>query len=295
MDSSTVFIVVVVLLVLYFLMRGGSSTVAIVAAKPAPISLFDLHARRGAMTTALSELSSLQFFDAEDAALVEAWEKKQTGQIEELLRAGDTLNRESWRMAGVSYNHAAAAVDFGRKGLEQILGKAEPLLVQYGVDYRTYKVTPSEVLTGDAKIVQLQLHWGQKLNYTTPAAQAAGRAAAGSGSWQVALVMGIAAMAMAAINDSKLLRQLKEMEGEIEAMAEAMQGDVREICVVIQTRLLPQFDWIVRLFGQIEQSLQTLGSVEAGATDDALTHEQVVRLGMAVAEGKMLLTTKAGN
>lgn len=266
------------------------------APMPRPfVSIKDVKLQRVRMTEPLRRLPSLPFFDRDSPALKEAWEKRATGSIEELLRAGDANNRESWAAVGNAYNQAGAAVALAQECLDQTLTRAEPLLTRYGIDYRSLEVPRQRVLSGDARILAVQQHWSQKLNYTAGAGQVVGRAAAGSASWQGALVAVVVAGVMTAINDSKLLRQLRDFEGEIATMAEAMRCDATQICASIETRLLPQFDWIVQVIDQINERHSALLIAEEKGADAALGPEEAMRLGFAVAEGKMLMSKKAGD
>jgi hypothetical protein len=259
------------------------------------VSKKDVKSQRVRLTEPLRRLPSLAFFDRHSPALKQAWEKRTTGTIEELLRAGDAQNRESWAAAGLAYNQAAAAVALAQECLDQTLTRAEPVLARYGIDYRSLEVPQQRVLSGDAKILAVQQHWSQKLNYSAGAGQVLGRAAAGSASWQSAVVAVVVASVMTAINDSKLLRQLRDLEGEVATMGEAMQRDAKQICTAIETRLLPQFDWIVQVIDQIDEHHSAVLIAEEKGAEIALGSEGALRLGFAVAEGKMLIAKKAGD
>lgn len=269
---------------------------ALPTVQPRPfVSIKDVKSQRVKLTDPPRRLGSLPFFDRDSPALKEAWEKRATGLIEELLRAGDAKNRESWAAAGSAYNQAAAAVALAQECLDQTLVRAEPLLARYGIDYRSLDVPRQRVLIGDAKILAVQRHWSQKLDYAGGAGQVLGRAAVGGGSWQAALVAVVVAGVMTAINDSKLLRQLRDLEGEIATMGEAMRRDANQICTSIETRLLPQYDWIVQIIDQINDRHAAVLIAEEKGGDTSLGPEEALRLGFSVAEGKMLLSKTAGD
>ncbi len=276
--------------------HGGGGSVAgglrTAAASINPIG--HLRERRRRLGLLPGEIKALRFFNSNDPDLKGAWQRKDLTRIEELLVAGDQLNRTSWARAGESFNEAVATVDLGRDLLARALKRVEPLLARHGIDYRGHKIAPSNLLAGDAKIISLKAHWTQKINYIGGGGQIAGRAAA-SGNWQVALVAGIASVVMTAINESKYLRQFAEMEGEIKTMAAAMAADVGPLTIMIETRLVPQVDWMIRLIDQIEAEGGALTAASGGSVPEEAARERALRLSFAVAEAKMLLETTAGN
>lgn len=269
-----------------------------VTAVPVPVAT--LVRRRAELVSAIETLSQLAFFDAANDAVERAWSRRDITALEALLKRGDALNRQSWRMAGETYNACAALIDAARTRLAQGMKEAEPIMRQRGIDPGKLKAEISARLAGDAKIIAIETPRKLKPQYGRGLGQAWGKAATGGASWQAALAVTVAAGVFALIHHSKRLRQLKEAEGEVAAMAAEMRGDAGRLRALIGTRLLPQYDWALSVLDQLAALSASLGAPVADNIPPALAADNAVRekdlrLRFAAAEGKMLVERRAGN
>jgi hypothetical protein len=257
-----------------------------------PVAVELLVRRREELVQAVTALKRLSFFDAASDAMKRAWERRDIAALEALLTQGDALNRQSWRSAGETYNACAALVDLVRTRLAQGMKEAEPIMRQRGIDPGTLKAEISARLAGDAKIIAIEKPRRLQPQYGRGLGQAWGKAATGNMPWQAALAMTAAATVLVFIQHSKRMRQLKETEGQIVAMAAEMRGDASRFRALIETRLLPQYDWALSV---LDQLARYTGNGAAVKSPNQPMDESALRFGFAVAEGKMVVERKAGN
>ncbi len=252
-----------------------------------------LAGRRDVVIANLAELRSLPLFDANADGFAEAWEKKNTGWLEQNMLAGDATTRQSWQKSVGIFNHAKQTVDGARVQLSQLLASAEAVLAKYAIDPSAPNVAASRTATGEAPIAAIKRDLGQRLNYSQGVGNVAGKAIQGQVPWQFAAAAAAFALIMHFVNESKLLRQLKELEGQLLVDAQAARNDMSLVETLITTRLLPQIDGLTSAATILEAELSAVQQSEA--RQEAAAREHAVRLSMTVADGKQLLQTVAGN
>ena len=101
-------------------------------------------------------------------------------------------------------------------------------------------------------------------------------------------------LVMMAVNHSKLLRQLKELEGQLIGQAEAVRGDITLIESELRLRLVPQFDGLTALFNRLREGVSELSAAEA-QVGRGKAQAEAFHLACAVREAHYLLEMKAGN
>ncbi|MDQ0462957.1 hypothetical protein QO010_000705 [Caulobacter ginsengisoli] len=258
------------------------------------VGVEDLRARKVAMEAAERALAQLPLFDPDAPTLMAAWDRKDTARLEALLLEGDALNRASWQRGMDLYNPSAETVDAGRSTLQQQLAAAEALLTAYNIDYGAIPLERSDQLGGVVATTRMQRDLSQKLNYTAGTANALSKAASGAMPWQFAAAVAAGALVMQAINHSKALRQLKEMEGTISLNAEAARGDFALMRNLLSTRLIPQMTRILAVLDALQSRSTALRVSERLATAGD-PREAATRLAFTVVEARHLLELTAGN
>ncbi|MBP8231267.1 MAG: hypothetical protein KAY22_03090 [Rhizorhabdus sp.] len=261
------------------------------AAAPAA-SLEALRAQRAVILSNLEEMTRFEVFDASDPVLADAWTRKQTGILESTMKDGDALTRRSWQLAYGIYNHAVATVDMARRSTSDVLQRAEAVLARLGI-------TPAPVeeasvqLAQDVGFAEVKRGFTQKLNYMGGFNQVAAKVGTGQMPWQAAVAAAAFTLIMTAINESKLLRQLKELEGDLTLRAQTAKSDMQWTDTLIRTRLLPQFDGLVQTIEALDQALADPSFADGASSDEA--RRQALQLAMLVTEGKQLLKQTAGS
>ncbi|MDH4745877.1 hypothetical protein OMP43_17770 [Sphingomonas sp. CBMAI 2297] len=278
----------------YLHFRSLEASKAAPVAAP-PLTLAILRLKRAELADAMAALPQLHFFDRAGATLTEAWQRGRPEEIEPMLVEADQLNRANWAQAGDRFNAAIRTVDQGRTALAAALADAETILRRYRIDPGALAAPASASIEGIARVVSFERHWTQKLDYGAGVTQAATRAMTGQLPWQAVLVTAAGAFIMDQVNRSRRLRQLKDAEGQVARMATAMRGDAEQFSTLIGTRLLPQFDWIIRVLDQLGNLTSDLDQHETVAGPGTAPPEIALRLGLAVAEGRQLIDRKAGN
>jgi len=248
--------------------------------KPVP-SIEELQAQQEKLHAAPKQLRELATFDASDPDLLDAWQREDTARIETLLRSGDTINRQTWATAGTLLNDCLEARDGARQRLTITMKEAEPVLRRFGLADAAEATAFGKKLAGDAKVLTIDAPWSQRVNYAGGAGQAIGRAAAGSGSWQGAILATIFAGVMLAINHQKRLRQLKEIEGQVTAMATAIRGDIQMFIGMTEEEVVPQYDQALVLIDRLARLTTQLRDAETVPTDKKQGYELFLAAGEA--------------
>lgn len=237
-------------------------------------------------------LKGLPVFDAETPALRAAWERRETQTLETLLSAGAIQNRQSWDTAISCFNAAKDDVDLARGRLRALVKDAETALAGFTIDYAALVVDRSGILAGDMPEVALpKADFTQRAQATLAINGQVGRALA-QGSWQTAAAGVVLMVVMHQITKSKRLRQLKAFEGQLVALAGAVQGDIRMIGDAMAQRVIPQFEALLRLIQTLELRLAQLMPADAAAGD---TPQEAFRLACAMREAQLVLAMKAGD
>lgn len=254
--------------------------------------LADMQAR---MRADFDRLATLRPFDRERPELIKAWKDSNTRYLEHLLQEGDTLTRAAWNEAIGIFNTAKDDVDLARGGLRQALAAAETALAPYAIDMDAIVVAQSGTLAGAMKVAQLAPKtFTQQLNYGRGTTVAATKAVTGNMPWQAAAAFAAFSLVMVAVNHSKLMRQLKELEGKLVEQAAAVKGDLGLIESELRLRLVPQFDGLSGLFDRLENGRAALAAAEVTVGTGAANAEAFT-LACAVREARYLLEMKAGN
>ena len=245
--------------------------------------------------TEKDRLSDLPIFDADATDLQHAWKKTETGIIEKLLNDGDALTRKSWDDAIGIFNVAKNGIDHARDWLGYFVARSERVLAAYKIDYAAIPVAQSGTLEGEMKVVYLPpKDFMQRLNYTRGTGMAVAKAFTSNGSWQVALAAVAFSAVIAAVNHSKILRQLKELEGQLKEQATAVRGDIQLIAGELSTRMIPQFEGLLALISRFDDEIKSLRDAE-GETDSVAADAKAFQLACTMREAQYLLQMKAGN
>lgn len=254
-----------------------------------------LEAARARMKADVDGLSDLKTFDASQPELVMAWQKSSTPHIERYLKEGDDQTRAAWEQAIGVFNTAKDDVDLARGGLRQGLNIAEKALAPYAIDIDALVIEQSATLDGRMAFARVAPKtFTQRLQFDRGMTNVATKVATGNLPWQAAIGFAVFSGVMMWVNHSKLMRQLKELEGKLVEQAAAIRGDIGLIENELRLRLIPQFDGLTDLFERLDDRRAELVTAETtkgvgGAKAEAM------HLAFAVREARYLLEMKAGN
>jgi hypothetical protein len=260
-----------------------------------PVTSKQISKMQSQMRADFDRMALLSPFDAERPEVLKAWKDSNTGYLEHLLQEGDKLTRAAWDDAIGIFNAAKDHVDVARGGLRQSVKAADTALVAYTIDKASIVVERSGALEGAMHAAQLAPKTlTQKLNYGRGSAMMATKAFTGYVPWQVAAGAAVLSLIMMAANHSKLMRQLKELEGQLVEQAEAVRGDIRLIESELRLRLIPQFDGLAALLNRLRKGVAELSAAEA-QVGRGNAKPEAFHLACAVREANYLLEMKAGN
>lgn len=247
------------------------------------------------METDFDRLSTLEPFDTERPELVKAWKDSNTEYLDVLLREGDKQTRNAWKVAIGIFNAAKDDVDLARGGLRQSVTAAEAALAAYTIDEASIIVARSGTLEGAMIAARLAPKtFTQQLRFDRGVPMAMTKVATGNMPWQAAAAFAAASLVMMAVNHSKLMRQLKELEGQLVEQAEAVRGDITLIESELCLRMVPQFDGLAALFNRLNDGLAKLCASER-LVGIGKAKAEAFHLACAVREAHYLLEMKAGN
>ena len=247
------------------------------------------------MRANFDRLATLCPFDAERPELIKAWKDSNTRYLEHLLQEGDKLTRAAWDDAIGIFNAAKDNVDVARGGLQQSVTAAEAALAAYTIDEASIVVERSGTLEGAMNAARLAPKTlTQQLRFDRGTTVAMTKVATGNLPWQAAAAFAAFSLVMMAVNHSKLLRQLKELEGQLIGQAEAVRGDITLIESELRLRLVPQFDGLTALFNRLREGVSELSAAEA-QVGRGKAQAEAFHLACAVREAHYLLEMKAGN
>jgi hypothetical protein len=246
------------------------------------------------MKASLEELNSLKAFDIDIPDLADAFAARDTVKIESLLNGGVSQNRTSWDRGLAIFNRASSNVDLARGNLRHALRQSEDAIAQYEIDLSTIDIQKSRELGGwiaEASLAPQTL--GQKLSYQQATSQALTKVVTGQAPWQMGAAVVAVQIIMHYVNQSKLMRQLKDFEGDVGRQSVAARADLDQMAILIQTRLMPQFDRIATVIAALQTGIGILRAAERrGAPDQRAT---AFRLACAIVEARQLLATTAGD
>ena len=247
------------------------------------------------MRANFDRLATLCPFDAERPELIKAWKDSNTRYLEHLLQEGDKLTRAAWDDAIGIFNAAKDNVDVARGGLRQSVTAAETALAAYTIDEASIVVERSGTLEGAMNAARLAPKtFTQQLRFDRGTTVAMTKLATGNLPWQAAAAFAVFSLVMMGVNHSKLLRQLKELEGQLIGQAEAVRGDITLIESELRLRLIPQFDGLAALLVRLQNGLADLHAAEV-VVGHGNAKAEAFHLACAVREAQYLLEMKAGN
>jgi len=254
--------------------------------------LADMQSR---MRTDFDRLETLRPFDTERPELIKAWKDSNTRYLEHLLQEGDKLTRAAWDDAIGIFNAAKDHVDVARGGLRQSMMAAETALAAYTIDEASIVAERSGTLEGAMKAARLAPKtFTQQLRLDRGTTVAVTKVATGNLPWQAAAAFAVFSLVMMGVNHSKLMRQLKELEGQLVGQAEAVRGDITLIESELRLRLIPQFDGLATLLQRLREGVSQLSEAEA-EVGRGNAKAEAFYLACAVREAHYLLEMKAGN
>lgn len=243
----------------------------------------------------LDRLATLRPFDAERPELIKAWKDSNTRYLEQLLQEGDKLTRAAWDDAIGIFNAAKDNVDVARGGLRESVTAAETALAAYTIDEASIVVERSGTLEGAMTAARLAPKtFTQQLRFDRGVPMAMTKVATGNLPWQMAAAFAAGSLVMMAMNHSKLMRQLKELEGKLVKQGEAVRGDITLIESELRLRLIPQFDGLAALLNRLRKGVADLSAAEA-QVGRGNAKPEAFHLACAVREAHYLLEMKAGN
>ena len=256
------------------------------------VQLSEMQAR---MRADFDRLPTLSPFETGRPELIKAWKDSNTRYLEHLLREGDQQTRAAWDDAIGIFNAAKDDVDLARGGLRQSVTTAETALAAYTIDEASIVVERSGTLEGAMLAARLApKSFTQQLRLDRGTTVAMTKVATGNLPWQAAAGFAAFSLIMMGVNHSKLMRQLKELEGQLVGQAEAVRGDITLIESELRLRLIPQFDGLAALLVRLQNGLADLHAAEV-VVGHGNAKAEAFHLACAVREAQYLLEMKAGN
>ncbi|OXE36093.1 MAG: hypothetical protein CGW95_09780 [Phenylobacterium zucineum] len=247
------------------------------------------------MADDLSRLSTLEPFNTERVDLAGAWYETNVRQLEQLLDEGDRQTRKAWKESIKIFNAAKENVDTARGGVRVSVTEAEAALAAYTINEASIVIERSGTLQGAMVAAQLAPKtFIQQLRFDRGVPLAMTKFTTGNMPWQVAAAFAAGSLVMMAVNHSKLMRQLKELEGQLIEQSEAVRGDIRLIESELRLRLIPQFDGLTALLDRLRKGVLELSAAEA-TVGRGNAKPEAFNLACAVREANYLLEMKAGN
>ncbi len=232
-------------------------------------------------------------FTGEEEEVVRAWQGRHVERIEKLLRENDQLTRGNWDKGIQEFNSCLGDIDAARTALRDLLAECEEVLARFKIDYEKI-VVPSQTVQGFMPLPPARKKFiTEKLNYAQGMGSGVAKVATGQAPWQVAAVVLVGMGIWELANRSKILRQLKEIEGKILENAGAARGDLDMFYRLIETRVIPQMQGLIEVVEKLETAKSDLGMNPDKDSPEA--REKALRLAFAVLEGKRLLQMAGGN
>jgi hypothetical protein len=271
------------------------------------VTLDELTAAREEFTSVAAALLTFPLFDDKNPELQQAWRARNPGHIAELLQEGSLLTQDAWRKATIFHNDAVALVDRTRRQLSRLL-----LVSQRHLDY--FKIDCSAIEVERSKLAHLTLTRAvprkltsshvraQQGAYLHGYAKVAVQGAMGSVSPVEALVGLGLVFALQLILTSRMLRRLKDVEGQLKVNAQTARGDLTIMSTLLTTRMIPQLEQMTSVIVRLEEALSALPrqpreseAREPDRAEDPTLKEWALRLAFAVIEGRKLAGMTAGD
>jgi hypothetical protein len=278
------------------------------SAFPSPeVTLDELAAARDEFVAAADALLTLPLFDGQEPVLLQAWQARNPGHIAAILQEGNLLTQDAWKNATIFHNEAVALVDRGRRKLDRLVRLAQTRLDYFQIDTSAMEVERSKLahltLTRAVprKLTSSEVCARQGA-YLHGYAKVAVQGAMGSVSPVEALVGLGVVFALQLILTSRMLRRLKEVEGQLKVNAQTARGDLSIMSSLLTTRMIPQLEQMTVLIGRLEEGLLALPRTaedrairDAGQIGDPTAKDRALQLAFAVIEGKKLVGMAAGD
>ncbi|HET7231854.1 MAG TPA: hypothetical protein VFJ16_17715 [Longimicrobium sp.] len=266
-------------------------------AAPPAISVTELRSMQQEIVRSRGSLESLPVFDESQSALQQAWKAGDPSRVAPLLEAGNRQTQNSWQRAVAVHNRAVDYTDRAREKLNHLLAQVQQRISVFNLDldaiererskrgYVTFAQAIPPRLT-ERRIALRNRSFSQGASHAALRIGRAGHPLAG-------LLAAGAVLAAQYAYSSKILRELKDAEGQLVVDAEAARGDFAMVDSVLATRIIPNFQRMLELITQLEAEFGELrGDVNI---DEPEVREKAMRLAFAVIEGRRLVTTMAGD
>jgi len=268
---------------------------------PRDIPLADLKKMREELERAKATLPSLPVFDADDDDLAAAWAAREPMQVAKILHEGNETTHESWKRAITLHNRAATYVDHARSKLNQLLTQAEQRLAQLNLDDKPLEIERSKLGQVEfARAIPQKLTVLHINRQFAAIAESPGRMSVqmlgrlplpvAIPAIPLAFVMGVV---MHFTYKSRVLRRLKDTEGQLVVNAEAARGDIATIQTILTTRTIPQFDGMMVVIERLDSGLHDL--LPDAKMPVATQRDKALQLAFVMLEGKKLVATLAGD
>jgi len=254
-----------------------------------------LRRKRAEMDVALENLTTCEVYDFDDEALEKAWSDRNLDMLDEIFRSADKKTNAAWQEGIAQFNSMIGLVDLARGRLRQLVQESEAMLTSFDVDLATLDLSRSKTLEGYSFTAERQKYITENAYYEHSYGMAVSRVTTGQLPWQVAAIFIVGTTIWRFVNQSKALRQLKEIEGKLKANAAAAKSDFDQFRALLTTRIIPQYDALVEVIGHLETGLSELSSMPPNENQDPATKESAFRLASAVGEGRRLLQMAGGN
>ncbi len=247
----------------------------------------------------LNRLSRLRVFDVGDGALIRAWEANSSAQIQELLKKGAHRNGDSSALMIGILNEVGDRIDLARGHLARIIRRSDRYLRPYQIDEHDPRVRRSLVVSGMPQVIVSRQTLPRPLNISNGVNQAVlniSRSNLSVGQGAAALLVTLAVAVVAhGVHNSRALRKLKELEGQLTEQAEAISGEIQTCITLVQTQMRPQFQALADYAYLIEGCVSELRAADPTGAGVAMPPHAAFQLKIALLEARRLLETKAGD
>jgi hypothetical protein len=251
----------------------------------------------------LKQLARLRVFDVNDSALDQAWDKKNVARIQELLEKGAWRNRSSSsQMVGI-VNEIGERVDIARGHLARVIRQSDRYLRPYQIDDNDPRIKRSLVVAGTTEAIVTAKTLPRRFDVARGVSSSVNQVvmnvsrnniSAGQGAAALLVTAAIAVVAHG-IHNSRSLRKLKDLEGQLAEQAEAVAGEIRTFTAIVEAQMRPQFVALADSALLIETYAELLRAAAAAGAGVSTPPRAAFDLKIALLEAKHLLSTRAGD
>jgi hypothetical protein len=226
------------------------------------------------------------------------WASKNVEAMASQLKTAEKRIQAGGELGVNAFNTAQAWIDVAREKLSDLMAMARYDLARFNIDYDSFEI-PYETELHLDYVKSLQKHLESEMLAKRSRQITFGAA---GGIYQLHLLhanllltaaVGAGAMIAKRLYRGSALRQLAEVQGQLRTKLEVVAGDLRLLDEIFVTRIIPQYEHIVRVCTNLEryraELAQHLDASEADRRDHAM------RLAFTVAEAKYYLSMTAGN